>query len=37
LSATQRLRFSLQYRQRTRLNASDKKRIRHIVSFFEGR
>ncbi|AVX24931.1 Lipopolysaccharide kinase [Pseudomonas syringae pv. atrofaciens] len=37
LSATQRLRFYLQYRQRTRLNASDKKRIRHIVSFFEGR
>ena len=37
LSATQRLRFYLQYRQRTRLNASDKKRIRHIVTFFEGR
>jgi len=37
LSATQRLRFYLQYRQRARLNASDKKRIRHIVSFFEGR
>ncbi|MBX8510650.1 lipopolysaccharide kinase InaA family protein [Pseudomonas cichorii] len=37
LSATQRLRFYLQYRQRDRLNASDKKRIRHIVSFFEGR
>ena len=37
LSATQRLRFYLQYRQRERLNASDKKRIRHIVKFFEGR
>lgn len=37
LSATQRLRFYLQYRQRTRLNAADKKRIRHVVRFFEGR
>ncbi|MET0610532.1 MAG: heptose kinase, partial [Pseudomonas caspiana] len=37
LSNTQRLRFYLQYRQRARLNASDKKRIRHVVSFFEGR
>ncbi|MFK3972245.1 lipopolysaccharide kinase InaA family protein [Pseudomonas sp. NPDC087358] len=37
LSATQRLRFYLQYRGRERLNESDKKRIRHIVSFFEGR
>lgn len=37
LSATQRLRFYLQYRQRARLNASDKKRIRHVVSFFKGR
>lgn len=37
LSRTQRLRFYLQYRRRQRLNASDKKRIRHIVSFFEGR
>ncbi|WP_295477260.1 lipopolysaccharide kinase InaA family protein [uncultured Pseudomonas sp.] len=37
LSATQRLRFYLQYRQRSHLNASDKKRIRHVVSFFEGR
>lgn len=37
LSATQRLRFYLQYRQRARLNASDKKRIRHVISFFEGR
>lgn len=37
LSATQRLRFYLQYRQRARLNASDKQRIRHILSFFEGR
>ncbi|UFH49725.1 lipopolysaccharide kinase InaA family protein [Pseudomonas sp. KNUC1026] len=37
LSRTQRLRFYLQYRKRERLNASDKKRIRHILSFFEGR
>ncbi|HXR01755.1 MAG TPA: lipopolysaccharide kinase InaA family protein [Pseudomonas sp.] len=37
LSATQRLRFYLQYRGRERLNESDKKRIRHVVSFFEGR
>lgn len=37
LSATQRLRFYLLYRRRERLNASDKKRIRHIVQFFEGR
>jgi hypothetical protein len=37
LSATQRLRFYLQYCQRTRLNAADKCRIRHVVRFFEGR
>lgn len=37
LSATQRLRFYLEYRQRDRLNDSDKRRIRHIVHFFEGR
>jgi hypothetical protein len=37
LSATQRLRFYMQYRQCTRLNATDKKRIRHVVRFFEGR
>jgi hypothetical protein len=37
LSATQRLRFYLQYCQRTRLNAADKRRIRHVVRFFEGR
>ncbi|MEA1029006.1 MAG: lipopolysaccharide kinase InaA family protein [Pseudomonas rhizophila] len=37
LSATQRLRFYLQYRQRNRLDACDKKRIRHVVRFFEGR
>jgi len=37
LSATQRLRFYLQYRQRPRLSRSDKRRIRQIVSFFEGR
>ncbi|AMB87430.1 heptose kinase [Pseudomonas agarici] len=37
LSATQRLRFYLQYCQRSRLNAADKKRIRHVLRFFEGR
>lgn len=37
LSATQRLRFYLQYRQRARLNEADKRRVRHIVTFFEGR
>lgn len=37
LSATQRLRFYLQYSQRPRLDAADKKRIRHVVRFFEGR
>jgi len=37
LSATQRLRFYLPYRQCDRLNAADKKRIRHVVRFFEGR
>ena len=37
VSATQRLRFYLQYCQRARLNAADKKRIRHVVRFFEGR
>ena len=37
LSRTQRLRFYLQYCGRTRLNASDKKRLRKIIGFFEGR
>jgi tRNA A-37 threonylcarbamoyl transferase component Bud32 len=37
LSATQRLRFYLQYRQQSRLNAADKCRIRLVVRFFEGR
>ncbi len=37
LSATQRLRFYLQYRGHQRLNTADKKRIRLVVSFFEGR
>ena len=37
LSRTQRLRFYLQYRGRARLNAADKKRIRQIIGFFEGR
>ncbi|MES2821023.1 MAG: lipopolysaccharide kinase InaA family protein [Pseudomonadota bacterium] len=37
LSTTQRLRFYLQYRQRQRLNAADKRRIRQVVGFFEGR
>lgn len=37
LSRTQRLRFYLQYRGRAHLNAADKKRIRQIIGFFEGR
>ncbi|MEX6501446.1 lipopolysaccharide kinase InaA family protein [Pseudomonas zhanjiangensis] len=37
LSRSQRLRFYLQYRGRQRLNAADKRRIRQIVEFFEGR
>lgn len=37
LSRTQRLRFYLQYRGRQRLNCSDKRRVRQIVGFFEGR
>jgi hypothetical protein len=37
LSATQRLRFYLQYRDRNRLDARDKKRIRQVLGFFEGR
>ncbi len=37
LSNTQRLRFYLQYCQRTRLNASDKKQIGKILRFFQGR
>ncbi len=37
LRNTQRLRFYLQYCQRARLNAQDKKQIAKIVRFFEGR
>ncbi|MDY0250634.1 MAG: lipopolysaccharide kinase InaA family protein [Pseudomonas sp.] len=37
LSNTQRLRFYLQYCQRTRLQVQDKKKITKIVRFFEGR
>jgi len=37
LSRTQRLRFYLQYRGRQRLNVADKRRIRQIIGFFEGR
>ena len=37
LSRTQRLRFYLQYRRRKKLNAGDKRRIRKILSYFEGR
>lgn len=37
LSRAQRLRFYLQYAERSRLNADDKKCIRRVVSFFEGR
>ncbi|NLJ12975.1 MAG: heptose kinase, partial [Gammaproteobacteria bacterium] len=37
LSNTQRLRFYLQYKQKTRLSAQDKQQIGKIVRFFEGR
>lgn len=37
LSQTQRLRFYLQYCQRARLDSADKKHIRHVLRFFEGR
>jgi len=37
LSRTQRLRFYLDYVGSTRLSASDKSRIRHILLFFAGR
>lgn len=37
LTRTQRLRFYLQYRERPRLNAKDKQRIRLIVRHYEGR
>lgn len=37
LSRTQRLRFYLQYRGRQRLNTADKKRVRQVIAFFEGR
>ncbi len=37
LSRSQRLRFYLQYLGRERLKATDKRQIRRIVKFFEGR
>ncbi|WP_277373663.1 lipopolysaccharide kinase InaA family protein [Pseudomonas sp. AA-38] len=37
LSRTQRLRFYLQYRGRRRLSEGDKRRVRQILKFFEGR
>lgn len=37
LSRTQRLRFYLDYLQRRRLDARDKRRLRRIVDFFAGR
>ena len=37
LTRTQRLRFYLRYVQRERLTVDDKKRVRRIVKFFEGR
>ena len=37
LSRTQRLRFYLQYRGHARLSAADKRKVRSIVKFFEGR
>lgn len=37
LSRTARLRFYLDYAQKKKLDAADKRRIRRIVNFFEGR
>ncbi len=37
LSRTQRLRFYLEYVRQKHLNAQDKKRIRNVLVFFEGR
>lgn len=37
LSRTQRLRFYLDYAQKKKLDAADKRRIRRIAGFFEGR
>lgn len=37
LSRSQRLRFYLQYCGRERLSSTDKRRVRQIVKFFEGR
>lgn len=37
LTRTQRLRFYLDYAQRARLTAGDKKRVRRTMEFFEGR
>lgn len=37
LSRSQRLRFFLQYLGRARLNAADKRQVRRILKFFEGR
>ena len=37
LSRSQRLRFFLQYQGRERLTAIDKRQVRRIVKFFEGR
>jgi hypothetical protein len=37
LSRSQRLRFYLQYCERERLSCADKRRVRQIVKFFEGR
>ena len=37
LTRTQRLRFYLQYRERSRLSVADKRRVRQVLAFFEGR
>ena len=37
LSRTQRLRFYLDYAGHDRLSAADKRRIRKVLKFFEGR
>ncbi|MCO7553486.1 lipopolysaccharide kinase InaA family protein [Metapseudomonas otitidis] len=37
LTRTQRLRFFLQYRGRSQLSVADKRRVRQVLAFFEGR
>lgn len=37
LTRTQRLRFFLQYRRRSQLSVADKRHVRQVLAFFEGR